>query len=272
MQYPIPSVSPGSSGSSSMVSSSPSADLLNKLKEQMVLKHLRATSSVSPTLEQERSMSLSPPLSPDRSYTNSPSKLDDSSIILEEVKKHIILSKLLQSTAPSESGHYAPYPQSMRGVNDSLFPSKHQTRSSYPSVNNSNNLSSSVANYLLHQNPRLNQKIGRDVYVPEKHNNYPLSNSFKRDVATSLLDEVSDSIRRNTFPQKDLLPSRHQQQRSVTDQSRMKNLLLHYNHELQTKQRKAHSHLMGAAFNDLMERQRMLETRELDFIKMERNC
>lgn len=262
MHYPIANVSPGSIGSSSMVSSSNSVDLLNQLKEQMVLKHLRASSAVSPTLEQERSMSLSPPLSPDCGYTSSHSKLDESKIFLEEVKKHIILSELLKSTAPSESGRYVPYPQSISGLNESVLSSKLPTRSSYPTMSNSNNLPSSVANYFLQNNSRLSQKIGRDMYVPDKHSNYPQSNSFSRDITASLLGETADTIRRNTFPQKNPL----------TPQQQQKNLLLHYNHELQTKQRKAHSHLMSAAFNDLMQRQKMLETRELDFVKIERNC
>lgn len=304
MQYPLDC----NSNSIAKVTSTPSAAgastasnnadlLMKKLEEQLILEKLAASAAGS--LNFESPIPLSPPLSPDctsqlmtaLSYEpgltfmhNTHSEDDDNDdIILKELKKNMILNQLLSVTAVPELATSSRISDSisracsMGGVNQSSFlssraPRPANQRSSYPSINN-NNISLAVAERLLH-NSCFNQKVGADTLLTAYQNEFDLLPSFTSRDAATLCAETA-AARRTTFPSRNLAfaPSSNSQMRwklNEFENNHPKNEFLPFDHDQQIK-RNTHSHLMSAAFNNLMERQRMLETCEHDSIGIHRN-
>lgn len=293
----IAKVTPTSSVTGASMASNNADLLMKKLEEQLILEKLAASAAGS--LNFESPMPLSPPLSPEctsqlmtalsyepglTSMHNTHSENDDNNdVILKELKRNMILNQLLSATAVPELTTSSRISDSvsrtcsMGGVNQSSFLSSRASRltnqrSSYPSVNN-NNISLAVAERLL-RNSCPDQKVGADTLLTAYQNEFGLLPSFTSRDAAALCAETA-AARRTTFPSSNLeFPSSsHSQMRlklNELENNHPKNDFLPYNYDQQIK-RDTHSHLMSAAFSNLMERQRMLETCEHDLIGIHRN-
>ena len=249
------------------------ADLLKHLEQQAILEKLAAISAGS--LNFKSPLPLTPPLTPDctsqlmsalscePALTSSTSRMpmhnthseadDTNNVLLRELKKNAILNQLLSATAAPEL----------------------TTSSLLPSSQSINNNDTSLVERLL-RNYCFNQKVGADALLATLQNDYPLLPSFTSREAAALIAETTATRNRTTFPPRNLAvaPSSSSQMRwklNEMENKQTQNDLLHFGHQQQTKQRDTHSHLMSAAFNDLMERQRMLETREHDVVNIHRN-